>query len=121
MAVPSGLPHARPNWFTSVMGTGIIAVVAVAMGDRLPGGQDIALAAWVASAIGLVLVTAFLLPAIVSGGLARFSDDPHTAPFLGAAPMAGLTVAAATATAAARCAAPFAASPSTRARSVFRS
>lgn len=92
----SGVPSIRPNWFTSVMGTGIVAVVASALTVHVPGVDAVAIVAWLLAASGLVVLAALAVPALRTHGLAQFADDPHTAPFLGAPPMAVCTVAAAT-------------------------
>jgi tellurite resistance protein TehA-like permease len=86
----------RPNWFTSVMGTGIVAVVAATLVPDVPGTADLAVAFWLLSAIGLAVLATLAVPALRDGGIRRFADDPHTAPFLGTVPMAALTVATAT-------------------------
>jgi tellurite resistance protein TehA-like permease len=96
---PGAVPSIRPNWFTSVMGTGIVALVASALTIRIPGTEAIAIAAWLLAGSGLLVLLALAGPALREHGISRFADDPHTAPFLGAPPMAACTVAAATAVA----------------------
>jgi C4-dicarboxylate transporter/malic acid transport protein len=89
-----------PVWFTSVMGTGIVANAAV----ELPRPR--VAAALHGFAVGVWTVAAALLLALVGAAVAqalRHRDrvrahlrDPAVAPFLGAPPMAVLTVGAGT-------------------------
>jgi len=85
-----------PRWFTSVMGTGIVANAAV----TLPGADlEIrrgALAMWLLAAAWLVVLSlAWLIHALRNRATARgFASDPLHAPFYGAPPMALLTVGA---------------------------
>lgn len=85
-----------PNWFASVMGTGIVANAAATLPVHIPGLRGFAVAVWVLSAALLGVL------GIAVGGLwlrhPRFARD-HSAGqqmvhFYGAAPMALLTVAA---------------------------
>lgn len=83
-----------PNWFASVMGTGIIANASATLpliGDKL---QGFALVVWVASAALLVILTVSLLTHwIRNPQTARGHwNDPVMAQFYGAPPMAALTV-----------------------------
>ncbi len=86
----------RPRWFTSVMGTGIVANAAAG----LPGvGSDLrgfALVVWVFAAIWLAaLSTAWLIHGLRFRETARgHTDDPGEAPMYGAVPMALLIVGA---------------------------
>ena len=83
-----------PNWFASVMGTGIIANAAASLpvfSDRLHG---FALIVWLLASfmlIGLVLATCTILLQGQSVWKRHFSD-PMMAQFYGAPPMAMLTV-----------------------------
>ena len=91
------MPTARPNWFTSVMGTAIVAVLAV----RLPGhppaaAGDLAVAFWLLSGAMLAVLTVLSARALAGGALRRWTHDPHAAPFLGTSAMGFVTVAAAT-------------------------
>ncbi|WP_022928591.1 TDT family transporter [Patulibacter americanus] len=95
---PTDGPLARigPNWFTAVMGTGIVANAAELLPHRTPALHDFAVVVWLAAAALLaVLVVATALhwvryPAVARGHLA----DPAMAPLYGAPPMALLTVGA---------------------------
>lgn len=87
-----------PNWFASVMGTGIVAITAGTLPFRVPGLRAFALVAW-----GLAL--AWLV--VLSAGWAvhwigypdrakKHADNPVMAPFWGAPAMALMTVGAGT-------------------------
>lgn len=87
-----------PNWFASVMGTGIIAVAAASLPVQLPGLHPVAVTTW-------ALACALFLTLTVSTGIhwrrhpatARGHwNDPVISYFYGAVPMATLTVGAAT-------------------------
>lgn len=80
-----------PNWFASVMGTGILATAAVSLPVRVPGLHTVATLAWVlAACLLVVLVVAALRHATT------YADDPVMAQFWGAPPMALMTVGAGT-------------------------
>jgi C4-dicarboxylate transporter/malic acid transport protein len=85
-----------PNWFASVMGTGIVANAAVLLPVQIAGLRDLALGVW-------LLAAALLVTLIFATGVhwLRYPDrarmhhhDPVMAPFYGAPPMALLTVGA---------------------------
>jgi C4-dicarboxylate transporter/malic acid transport protein len=85
-----------PNWFASIMGTGIVANAAALVPVRVPGLRGFAVGVWVFAAVMLVLL-------IVATGIhwlryperaRRHHHDPAMAPFYGAPPMALLTVGA---------------------------
>jgi C4-dicarboxylate transporter/malic acid transport protein len=84
----------RPNWFASVMGTGIVANAAALLPVRIPGLRAAALGVWMLAAIMLLA----LLAATAVDWLRhpenarRHHHDPAMAPFYGAPPMAILTV-----------------------------
>jgi tellurite resistance protein TehA-like permease len=85
-----------PNWFAAVMGTGIIALAAAGLPVAWPGQREFAAIAWVLAAVLLVVLLAG-----IGGGWAlhpkRFQAQlahPVTSHFLGALPMAMLTVGA---------------------------
>ena len=88
--------HIGPNWFASVMGTGIVANAAALLPIHVPGLRALAVAVWLLAALLLVLLTV-----ATAVHWLRFPDDarrhhhdPAMAPFYGAPPMALLTVGA---------------------------
>ncbi|MHB1738930.1 MAG: TDT family transporter [Actinomycetes bacterium] len=90
------LSHIGPNWYASVMGTGIVANAAASLPVRPPGLLGFAETVWVADVLLLVVVTAatvahwWLFPRAARG----HALDPFMAQFYGAPPMATLTVGA---------------------------
>lgn len=90
------LGHVGPNWFASVMGTGIVAVAAAGLPVHVPGLQALAMTAWIlASALLVVVLVA------TTGHWSRHSaaarahlDDAVMMHFLGAPAMALMTVGA---------------------------
>src|ERR1700721_1991406 len=88
------LGNIGPNWFASVMGTGIVAIAGATLPLRLPGLRAFTEAVWVvASALLLVLIV------LVGGHWLRnptvprtHARNPQMAHFYGAAPMALMTV-----------------------------
>lgn len=85
-----------PNWFASVMGTGIVANAAVTLPAQLPGLRGAAAVVWVAAAtllVGLTVAWAghWTRHRAAARGHAR---NPVMAQFYGAPPMALLTVGA---------------------------
>ena len=99
------LPHPRqilgnigPNWFASIMGTGIVANAAATLPVQFPGLRAAATAVWVLAAVLLVGLTAvWILQWIRRPGTpSRHAADPVLAQFYGAPPMALLTVGAGT-------------------------
>lgn len=97
MAVtPGALKNLGPNWFASVMGTGIVATAGTTLPVHVPGLRVFALVVWVGAAI---LLAALLV--VVGANWIRnpmvARDHAHNvqmAHFYGAAPMALLTVGA---------------------------
>jgi C4-dicarboxylate transporter/malic acid transport protein len=87
-----------PNWFASVMGTGIVAIAAATLPFRVPGLHVFALAVWVLAAAWLVAVSAaWAVHAAMHTDRARaHADNPVMAQFWGAPAMALLTVGAGT-------------------------
>lgn len=85
-----------PNWFASVMGTGIVAVAAASLPFTVPGLTAFATAVWVLAAALLVLV--LLATAghwTLHGDVARgHLDDPVMSHFYGAPAMGLMTVGA---------------------------
>ena len=88
--------HLGPNWFASVMGTGIVANAAALLPVHLPGLRTVAIGVWLAAATMLVLLVAATgLHWLRHPEHARGHHlDPAMAPFYGAPPMAMLTVGA---------------------------
>ena len=92
------LSNITPNWFASVMGTGIVAVAGATLPVQVPGLRVAATAVWVAAALLLVVVLA-----ATAGHWATYRHvarthhlNPVMAHFYGAPPMAMLTVGAGT-------------------------
>jgi C4-dicarboxylate transporter/malic acid transport protein len=92
---PAILSYLGPNWFASVMGTGIVATAGATLPLQVPGLRGFALAVWVASALWLVvLLIAMVGHWVRTPAVARSHvRNPQMAHFYGAAPMALLTVA----------------------------
>jgi C4-dicarboxylate transporter/malic acid transport protein len=90
------LANFGPNWFASVMGTGIVANAAVTLPLRVPGLQVAATVVWLlASALLLGLCAAGVAHWVRHRARARgHAGDPVMAQFYGAPPMALLTVGA---------------------------
>jgi tellurite resistance protein TehA-like permease len=90
------LRHVGPNWFATAMGTGMVANAAMLLPADAPARDELALAVW--------LLASALLAALAGVTAARWRRhrdhvlgdlrDPAMAPFLGAVPMAVLTVGA---------------------------
>jgi C4-dicarboxylate transporter/malic acid transport protein len=87
-----------PNWFASVMGTGIVAVAAATLPEQFPGLHTAAIVVWAAAgALLIALTVATVLHWIEYPQTARrHANDPVMAHFYGAVPMAMLTVGAGT-------------------------
>lgn len=99
MATTDGLQRLGflgPNWFASVMGTGIVATAGATLPLHVPGLRAFALAVWVASTVWLVmLVVAVIAHWMRHPTVARsHAYNPQMGHFYGAAPMALLTVGA---------------------------
>ena len=88
--------HVGPNWFSAVMGTGIVANAAATLPVHVPGLLVAARAVWVLDALLLLVVGAATLahwrlhPRTARGHL----DDPVLGHFYGAPAMALMTVGA---------------------------
>ena len=87
-----------PNWFASVMGTGIVAVAAARLPEQFPGLHAAAIGVW---ALAVLILVALLVGTVTHWALypanARsHAQDPVMVHFYGAVPMALLTVGAAT-------------------------
>ncbi|MBP1816483.1 TDT family transporter [Mycobacterium sp. OAE908] len=85
-----------PNWFASVMGTGIVATAGATLPLHIPGLRAFAEAVWVASTVWLViLIVAVAAHWVRHPTVARsHAYNPQMGHFYGAAPMALLTVGA---------------------------
>jgi C4-dicarboxylate transporter/malic acid transport protein len=85
-----------PNWFASVMGTGIVATAAATLPVQWPGLRGFADAVWVPSAVWLItLAGAEVVLWTRHRSAARgYARDPVIVQFYGAPPMALLTVGA---------------------------
>ncbi|WP_396909479.1 TDT family transporter [Mycolicibacterium sp.] len=92
----SALRHITPNWFASVMGTGIVATAAATLPLHLPGLHGFATAIWVlAGAVLVVLTGAFAAHWIRHREQAKAYAAHHVmGQFYGAPAMALLTVGA---------------------------
>lgn len=90
------LGNLGPNWFASVMGTGIVATAAATLPVQVRGQQVFAQVMWALAAILLVvLVVAVIAHWVRHPTVARsHAHNPQMAHFYGAAPMAFLTVGA---------------------------
>src|SRR5271156_399869 len=93
---PEVLRLVGPNWFASVMGTGIVATAAATLPVHVPGLRAFAEMVWVLAAALLVVLAGavgghWLRHPTVARSHAR---NPQMAHFYGAAPMALLTVGA---------------------------
>lgn len=88
--------HLGPNWFASVMGTGIVANAAALLPVRMPGLHPFAVVVWVLAA---ALLVTLLIGTAIHWARHRetargHATDPAVAPFYGAPAMALLTVGA---------------------------
>lgn len=90
--------HVGPNWFSAVMGTGIVAVAAASLPIQPPGLRGAATAVWALAAVLLVVLVVATAAHRVAHPLAArgHASDPAMAPSYGAVPMAFLTVGAGT-------------------------
>lgn len=86
--------HLGPNWFTSVMGTGIVGTAAATLPVHYRALHDFATAAWLLAAGWLILLSAAWAVhwARHRPAARRHALDPVMAQFYGAPPMAALTV-----------------------------
>jgi C4-dicarboxylate transporter/malic acid transport protein len=90
------LSYLGPNWFASVMGTGIVATAAASLPVHVPGLRVFAQVVWVVATVWLViLILAVGAHWLRHPTMARsHARNPQMAHFYGAAPMALLTVGA---------------------------
>ena len=88
------LQNFGPNWFASVMGTGIVATAGATLPIHVPGLHVFSRVVWVVAAVLLVvLVVAVTVQWFRHPTVARsHSRNPQMAHFYGAAPMALMTV-----------------------------
>ena len=89
----TGRPRLGPGWFAAVMGTGIVAVAAAGLPRTFPGLRATATVVWAAAGLLLIVLAARYLG---QRRLRVHAGDPMLAQFLGAPPMALLTVGAGT-------------------------
>jgi C4-dicarboxylate transporter/malic acid transport protein len=83
-----------PNWFASVMGTGIVAVALAGLPFQVPGSVAIEIVIWILTVLALVAVSvATILHWVSHPATARSHlDNPVMANFYGAPAMALMTV-----------------------------
>ncbi|WP_435792266.1 TDT family transporter [Actinacidiphila glaucinigra] len=84
-------PHLGPSWFAAVMGTGIVANAAATLPRSSPWLRGAATVVWAGAALLLVLLA---VAYVRQRALRSHATDPTQAQFLGALPMALLTVGA---------------------------
>ncbi|WP_280362682.1 TDT family transporter [Nocardia wallacei] len=98
VAHESPLRGLGPNWFAVVMGTAIVGTAVPSLPVRFPGLREAATVVWAVAAVLLVvLVAAFVVQWRRHPDVSRaHQDHPVMAHFLGAPPMALLTVGAGT-------------------------
>ena len=87
-----------PNWFASVMGTGIVAIAGATLPVQFPGLFYISSAAWM---LAVILLTVMLVVIPIHwirqpGTFTAIASDPILIQFFGAPPMALMTVGTAT-------------------------
>jgi C4-dicarboxylate transporter/malic acid transport protein len=90
--------HLTPNWYASIMGTGVVAVAAATLPWQPSGLHTAALAVWALAAFLFVALTAATVTHWVRhpGAARRHLLNPVMGHFYGAPPMAMLTVGAGT-------------------------
>lgn len=92
------LEHITPNWFASVMGTGIVANAAATLPVHVPGLRVFATTVWMVASVALIgLSAAFIAHWVRHRQNAHgYAHHPVMVQFYGAPPMAMLTVGAGT-------------------------
>ena len=87
-----------PNWFASIMGTGIVAVDAASLPEQFRGLHTFAIAVWAAAALLLIALSAATAVHWVrhTDAARSHANNPVMAHFYGAPPMAMMTVGAGT-------------------------
>jgi C4-dicarboxylate transporter/malic acid transport protein len=90
------LRHLGPNWFASVMGTGIVANAVALLPRQVTGLRTAAIGIWILAATMLVVLVSATIAHWLRhpANARRHASDPSMAPFYGAPPMAMLTVGA---------------------------
>ena len=88
------LQNFGPNWFASVMGTGIVATAGATLPVHVPGLHVFSRVVWVVATVLLVvLIVAVTVQWVRHPTVARsHARNPQMAHFYGAAPMALMTV-----------------------------
>lgn len=88
------LQHFGPNWFASVMGTGIVATAGATLPVHVPGLPAFSRVVWVIAAVLLVVLGVAVTVQRIRHPVAARSHarNPQMTHFYGAAPMALLTV-----------------------------
>ncbi|WP_285667220.1 TDT family transporter [Actinorhabdospora filicis] len=86
--------HIGPNWFASVMGTGIVANAAAGLPGAPGWLRPVAAVVWAAAAVWLLVLSVAFAAQWLSGRAGRHHADPVAVQFYGAPPMALLTVGA---------------------------
>ena len=89
------LDNVGPAWFTSIMGTGILAICATISPVPIPCGREIGVVLWSGAVVLFVLFTALLLWTIARDPRTALATlhDPAKAQVWGAPPMACFTIA----------------------------
>jgi tellurite resistance protein TehA-like permease len=90
------LSYLGPNWFASVMGTGIVATAAASLPVHVPSLRVFAQMVWVIAAVWMVILIVAVSANWMRHPIVARSHayNPQMAHFYGAAPMALLTVGA---------------------------
>ena len=90
-----GIDRVGPAWFTSIMGTGILAICLTISPVPIPLGREIGVALWSADAVLFAVFSALWFVAALAEPKAIVATlhDPVKAQVLGAPPMACFTIA----------------------------
>jgi C4-dicarboxylate transporter/malic acid transport protein len=88
------ISHVTPNWYASIMGTGIVANAAATLPLQFPGLRTAATVVWGLASILLIALTAVTIAhwATDRAKASSYRLNPVMAQFYGAPPMALLTV-----------------------------
>ena len=89
------IENAGPAWFTSIMGTGILAICLTISPIVIPFGRPVAVGLWSADALAFAVFALLMLASLVQNPrrLGATFHDPVRAQVWGALPMACFTVA----------------------------